>query len=340
MNFLPWRLLRIALVALSIVLLTSIGASAQDMAGSRDHPAVKRFGGSTLIGYEVRNFDVVDFQTSTFQKYDLRARTRLYAEPALRQEGQLTRLWYEAAGVTRSTELYRNYVNALKAAGFKVLYDAEQDPAATRWTGFLVGFAGNGKDGVKNNRSNFVFSGAKLDTVRTGTFQKDGTTVRVTTVDWQKGDAVRKIAEGAYAAVDVLEAKDMAQNMVVVSADQIDKAIAATGKVAIYGILFDTGKADIKAESAPSLAQIATFLQANAKAKLHVVGHTDNVGGFDGNMALSRRRADAVVAALVSAHGIAATRLIGNGVGALAPVATNGSDAGRALNRRVELVLQ
>lgn len=334
------RFLRAAFAALSVGLLAAAGASAQDMAGARDHSAVKRFGGSTLIGYEVRNFDSVDFQTSTFRKYDLQTRSRQYAEPALRQEGQLTRLWYEAAGGTRSTELYRNYVNELKAAGFKVLYDAEQDPAATRWNSFLSGFFNNGKEWIKNNRSEFIFTAAKLDTVRTGTFQKDGTTVRVTTVDWAKADPARKVAQGAYAAVDVLEAKAMTQNMVVVSAAEIDKAIASTGKVALYGILFDTGKADIQPASAASLAQIAVFLQADAKAKLHVVGHTDNVGAFDSNIALSKRRADAVIAALGRSHGIAAARLIGHGVGSLAPVATNSTEAGRALNRRVELVLQ
>ena len=71
-----------------------------------------------------------------------------------------------------------------------------------------------------------------------------------------------------------------------------------------------------------------------------MVGHTDSVGGFDGNLALSRRRAEAVAAALVKDYGVAAGRLVGNGVASLAPVASNASEEGRAKNRRVELVLQ
>jgi outer membrane protein OmpA-like peptidoglycan-associated protein len=176
--------------------------------------------------------------------------------------------------------------------------------------------------------------------VRTGTFQKGNTTVRVLTIDWAKDDAMYKARQGAYAAVDILETKAMEQNMVVVSATDIGKSLTANGKVAIYGILFDTGKADVKPESKPSLDQIASFLKAEPGVKLHVVGHTDSVGGFESNLALSKRRAEAVAAALTKDYGIAANRMVGNGVASLAPVASNSSDEGRAKNRRVELVLQ
>lgn len=71
-----------------------------------------------------------------------------------------------------------------------------------------------------------------------------------------------------------------------------------------------------------------------------MVGHTDSVGGLDGNLALSRRRAEAVTAALVREYGVAGSRLTSNGVASPAPVASNASDEGRARNRRVELVLQ
>ena len=124
------------------------------------------------------------------------------------------------------------------------------------------------------------------------------------------------------------------------SASEIGKSLTTQGKVAIYGIYFDTGKADIKPDSKPSLDQIAAFLKAEPGVKLHVVGHTDSVGGFDSNLALSRRRAEAVAAALVKDYGVATGRLVGNGVASLAPVASNASEEGRAKNRRVELVLQ
>ena len=84
--------------------------------------------------------------------------------------------------------------------------------------------------------------------------------------------------------------------------------------------------------------EIAKLLKTDAALKLRVVGHTDNQGGLDSNIALSKRRAEAVNAALVSQHGIAAGRLSAYGVGDLAPVASNTDEAGRAKNRRVELV--
>ena len=69
-----------------------------------------------------------------------------------------------------------------------------------------------------------------------------------------------------------------------------------------------------------------------------MVGHTDNQDGLDSNIALSKRRAEAVNAALVSQHGIAAGRLSAYGVGDLAPVASNTEEAGRDKNQRVELL--
>jgi len=265
---------------------------------------------------------------------------RRYVQPPLQLEGRLTRLWYEAAGETRALELYRNYVNELAGNGFQTLYDSTKDPAAGKWTNFLASFSSSKKDYIRNIRSEYVIYAAEANSIRTGTFQKDGTTVRLVAIDWPKDDRTYKARQGAYIAVDILETKAMQQNMVVVSASDIGKSITASGKVAIYGIFFDTGKADIKPDSKPSLDQIAAFLKAEPGVKLHVVGHTDNVGGLDSNMALSRRRAEAVVSVLARDYGIAATRMVGNGVASLAPVANNSTEEGRAKNRRVELVLQ
>lgn len=118
------------------------------------------------------------------------------------------------------------------------------------------------------------------------------------------------------------------------------KDINTTGHAAVYGILFDTGKADIKPESAQAIEEIAKLLKNDANLKLHVVGHTDNQGSIDGNMKLSMARAQSVVQALTVTHGIAAARLSAFGCGQYAPVASNDSDEGRGKNRRVELVKQ
>lgn len=108
----------------------------------------------------------------------------------------------------------------------------------------------------------------------------------------------------------------------------------------IYGIYFDTDKADVKPESEQALGEIARLLEKRPGLKLYVVGHTDSVGSLDYNRDLSVRRARAVVKVLTGKYGVAASRPRGEGVGPLAPVLANTSNGGRAKNRRVELVKQ
>ena len=88
-----------------------------------------------------------------------------------------------------------------------------------------------------------------------------------------------------------------------------------------------------------SIDEIAKLLQSDAALKLSIDGHTDSTGTAERNRALSKQRAEAVLGALV-AKGIAAERLSAQGFGPDKPVADNGDDAGRAKNRRVELVKQ
>lgn len=139
--------------------------------------------------------------------------------------------------------------------------------------------------------------------------------------------------------LNIVEKEAMKQE-VVADAAAMGNDITSTGHVAIYGIYFDTAKADLKPESDAALAEISSLLKQNSSLRLYVVGHTDNQGSFDLNMRLSKERAEAVTQALVSRYGIKANRLRPYGVGSLAPVASNDHEDGRAKNRRVELVKQ
>lgn len=330
-----------ALALFATALTLSHSALAADLPGAKDHPLLKRFGGSEIVAYDTKRFEEYELQTSTFKTFDLDAKRRVFVKPALKVEGAFTRIWYEAAGDISATELIRNYQNELKAKGFQILYDSSQDSAATKWTNYLAYFTGME---IKTNRAYYVFRAAeeKLTKVTSAKLERpEGNVyVHLTAVEWAKDDATFKAKKGAYIAVDIIESKPMAQNMVVVSADEMSKSIASTGRVALYGIYFDTGKAEIKPESKAALDEIAKFLKANASMKLHVVGHTDNVGGLEPNLGLSRHRADSVVAALTKQYGVVANRLTANGVAYLAPVAVNTTEEGRAKNRRVELVPQ
>lgn len=136
----------------------------------------------------------------------------------------------------------------------------------------------------------------------------------------------------------IVREKAMAQT-IVANAAALASDLASTGHVTVHGILFDTGKATLKPESESAVAEIAKMLKGETGLKVYVVGHTDTVGSVDANVALSQARAEAVVQALVRG-GIAAARLKSFGNGPFAPVASNATDAGRARNRRVELVKQ
>lgn len=125
---------------------------------------------------------------------------------------------------------------------------------------------------------------------------------------------------------------------VVVTADAIKNGIKDEGKIAFYGIYFDTDKSIIKPESDPSLTEIAKYLKANAGINVYIVGHTDNTGDFNHNIALSKERAEAVVNKLITSFGINRSQLSAQGVASLSPVASNDTNDGKARNRRVEMV--
>jgi OmpA-OmpF porin, OOP family len=143
---------------------------------------------------------------------------------------------------------------------------------------------------------------------------------------------------GMY-TINIIEKEAMKQD-VVADANSMASSIKETGKVALYGIYFDTGKATLKPESKPSLEEITKLLKADPGLKLYVVGHTDNTGTLDSNMKLSMARAVSVVTELTSKYSVTASRLVPCGDGPTAPVASNDTEEGKALNRRVELVKQ
>jgi len=122
------------------------------------------------------------------------------------------------------------------------------------------------------------------------------------------------------------------------SAEDITLRITVDGRVSIYGVQFDTASTRILPGSEGTLEAIAAMMADLPDLKIAVVGHTDHVGGYDSNLALSKQRADAVVAELVGTYGVANDRLFAAGASFLSPIASNETEEGRALNRRVELV--
>lgn len=140
---------------------------------------------------------------------------------------------------------------------------------------------------------------------------------------------------GSY-QVFIMEVAEMQQEIEL----NLEEAIDRDGKAALYGILFDTGKSDIKPESADALQMITAYLNANPTVKIIVVGHTDNTGNYESNITLSKARAESVKNYLVTTGKIETSRLKTEGAGQFCPVATNTTEEGKKLNRRVEIVKQ
>ncbi len=122
-------------------------------------------------------------------------------------------------------------------------------------------------------------------------------------------------------------------------AGEIASALSRNGHAVLDGIAFAPGAATLGASGGPALAALATWLSANPKLRIVLVGHTDMTGALDANIALSRRRAEAVRSRLLRDHGLSRERIDAQGAGWLAPRATNATEAGRAANRRVEAVV-
>ncbi|HEX6729603.1 MAG TPA: OmpA family protein [Pyrinomonadaceae bacterium] len=141
--------------------------------------------------------------------------------------------------------------------------------------------------------------------------------------------------EGPY-YLTVVEKKALEVKASLLPAEELKKELDAKGHVALY-INFDFNKADIKPDSKPIIREVVKLMKSNPSLSLKVEGHTDDVGTPDYNKNLSDARAKSVVAAL-KAEGIDAGRLDAVGYGEEKPIADNLSDAGRAQNRRVELV--
>jgi outer membrane protein OmpA-like peptidoglycan-associated protein len=122
------------------------------------------------------------------------------------------------------------------------------------------------------------------------------------------------------------------------STPDFGQVITSSGRFVTHGILFDTDSDRIKPESAAVIQSIARGLEANPDLKVEIDGHTDSTGNPQHNMDLSKRRAEAVKNILVSQFSIDAGRLTTGGFGATKPIDTNDTAAGKAQNRRVELV--
>jgi OmpA-OmpF porin, OOP family len=286
-------------------------AQTRDVVGSRDYPGIGRFAGSIITGYQVKDFDATRLQAAAFKD----------GKPtdARRLEGRISRIAYRTNPGPSILEVSHNFEAQLAKAGFQTMLACDTDqcggipfseaidvlPIPQMW---IDGF-------------NFrYYAGHKSD---------NGREIYAAVVTSKNNEQIT-------AQLVVAIVGEMANKMI--DAAAMNKGLGEKGHIALYGIYFDTDKAVVKPESAPTLTEMAKLLNGAPKLSVFIVGHTDSQGSFEHNMTLSRQRAEAVASALVSHYKIARGRLRTAGLGMLSPVDSNKTEEGRALNRRVELV--
>ncbi|MBY0323002.1 MAG: OmpA family protein [Reyranella sp.] len=330
--------LAVAVALAATVVLAAAAGAQQEAAGARDFPLIKRYEGSRLIGYDSRPFDAAKIIVG---KLSLGDNGQPTADAVRTLEGRHTRLLYLAPLQRSSLEVFRNYENELTAKGFSIVYKCSGEEQCETFGAELYRVLYPPTGALQNNElSKVAFNVPAEPHYLTATLSRPEGPIAVSLyVAVDRGTAFPETKDRVAVLLDVVEDKPMETKMVTVDAAKMAKDIATTGRVALYGLYFDTDKADLKPESAPSLAEIVKLLKGEPNLKVYIVGHTDNAGGFDYNMGLSQRRAKSVVDQLVQS-GIAADRLKPAGAGLIAPVAPNDDEAGRSKNRRVEIVKQ
>ncbi len=131
----------------------------------------------------------------------------------------------------------------------------------------------------------------------------------------------------------------VAQTVSTVVENTDSATLESAGHLILGDLIFESGSANLGQGPYPSLESLAAFLTSNPERIIALVGHTDSSGSLEANIEISRRRAAAVRQRLIDAYGISPDRLEANGMGYLAPVASNLTEEGRAENRRVEAIL-
>ena len=235
------------------------------------------------------------------------------------------RLYYNAMSLISAdkrreysiTEYHRNYENAVLALGGAKISE-------TQFTRAIVEAAGGLRETNKYWRSAPPTSGYAHHTYLIRTADKEYWILVSTAAAKPAGNIV------------VLEKATMTQSLGFLDASAMKEALDTDGRVALY-INFDIDASSLRPDSQAAIAEIKTLLDSNAGLKISIEGHTDNSGGAAHNRELSGARARSVLGALVDL-GINPSRLSAHGFGPDQPLADNADEAGRAKNRRVELV--
>lgn len=313
---------------LSLLFFTNIAVlQAQDIEGSKDHEVIGRYPSSEIKYYYQKAYAELDIPQAVkdAKPHDL-----------ITAKGKHTSILYAAPKNVSTLEILRNYESAINKAKGKIIFSCSGKYAPDGCDDYkqfyaLSFFDANYYEKRYNNTDQYVLMNGSDDQAFLVALFEDATS-RVYLEIGIDGDSF-----GAQAGIqlEIVEESKMEDGLI--SATLFEEEMEKNGKIALYGILFETGKATLKDASKHELSLIVEYLQKHPAVNIYVVGHTDDTGTLSLNMELSKERANAVVNHLTS-NGVSKNRLTAEGVGPFAPVTTNETEKGKKLNRRVEIV--
>lgn len=308
----------------------AVDVPSTDAPGSHDSPIVSRFRGSVIVGYQSLDYGRLELPMGKYEHDKV---------PTEATEGHVTRIAYVAPQGKEALEIFRNFQQALNAAGFQTRFECHGNDDE--------GGCGDGFD-FANAVTTPLLDAMHARNIMVGTLDAVDGNVHALTARLQRPEGPVDVAllvarnddRPAGILLQVGESKAMATSQVTVDAKAMSQGLAQAGHIALYGIRFASDSATLDPASKDTLAQMAALLTRQPALKVYIVGHTDDTGSLAHNLALSQQRAEAVVKALVDGYHVAPARLSAKGLASYAPVASNHDEAGRARNRRVELVEQ
>lgn len=306
----------------------------QDVTASQDLAGLPRSPGSVILAYKL---DRSDSAILPLGKWTGKGWAK-----SLKAEGRRTRILYLAPPDQSTMDVMKHYKNELQRLNYEPLFDCSGEEECGKGVGNAYFDASQRNKITGRQVPEFAFS-TEVEEPRVVTARlktPGGQSQIFILVARQNNAADAKAGRRVAVFLEEVLSGQIQQRLPLMSADDMARSIGDLGKAALYGVHFSFDTTEIMAESRPQLEEIAKLLKASPKLKVYIVVHTDNQGRLETNLRLSQRRAETVTALLAKDFGVPAERMIPEGAGSLAPVASNASEEGRVKNRRLEVVEQ
>ena len=334
------------LICISVMAFSQERTICPDVKGAINHPLLEKYKNSCIVAYTESKFNAVTFPISKITSRD-------GSSKEITAEGKVINLLYGIENTERATvlEVQKNYEQALKNGNFEIVYSAFGRKKISGNYKIQNVYETFGEvDVIKEYqyikpKSYFRFSmsvhNSNIDTdnayfvakgKRDGKIYTMAIFIHYNRTNWEG------LKDNIFVLTQIVEQEDMETGQV--SAASIEEKIKSEGKEVFHNILFDFGSDNLTQDSYAIVETLSKYLKANPTQKYYIVGHTDNVGSLPANQTLSEKRAKAVLKALTSKYAVSLAQLSAHGVGQLSPLAINTTEEGRALNRRVEIVLK